>query len=60
VYDEGAGEIVPGARVEHAIFGEGKVLALEGQGDQARAIVFFPEVGQKKLVLKFARLRRID
>jgi DNA helicase-2/ATP-dependent DNA helicase PcrA len=46
--------------VEHAIFGEGKVLALEGQGDQARAIVFFPEVGQKKLVLKFARLRRID
>ncbi|MDQ7040465.1 MAG: UvrD-helicase domain-containing protein [Rhodothermus sp.] len=60
VYDEGIGEIVPGARVEHPMFGEGKVLTLEGQGDQARAVVFFPEVGQKKLVLKFARLRRID
>ncbi len=60
VYDEEAGEIVPGARVEHPMFGEGKVLTLEGQGEQARAVVFFPEVGQKKLVLKFARLRRID
>lgn len=60
VYDEEASEIVPGARVEHPLFGEGKVLTREGQGEQARAVVFFPEVGQKKLVLKFARLRRID
>ncbi len=60
VLSEDPDEIVPGVRVVHALFGEGKVLALEGEGDAARAIVFFPEVGQKKLVLKFARLRRID
>lgn len=61
VYDEGeGGGIVPGVRVEHHQFGQGKVLSVEGRGDRARATVFFKEVGQKKLVLKFARLRRIE
>ena len=60
VYDEGeGGEIRPGIEVEHQQFGEGKVLSVEGEGLQARAVVFFPSVGQKKLVLRFARLRRI-
>jgi len=57
IYDEGEGEIVAGVRVEHQQFGEGKVLATEGRGDQAKAVVFFQSVGQKKLVLKYARLR---
>ena len=59
VYDEGQGEIVAGVRVEHQQFGEGKVLATEGAGDQAKAVVFFRSVGQKKLVLKYARLQVI-
>ena len=59
VYDEDESEIVPGVRVEHEHFGEGKVLSVEGAGDQAKAVVFFNGVGQKKLVLKFARLRCI-
>lgn len=59
VYDEEEGEIVPGARVEHEVFGDGKVLSMEGTGDQIRAVVFFNEVGQKKMALRFARLRRI-
>ncbi len=60
VFDEGeGGGLVPGALVEHEVFGEGKVLALEGNGQQAKATVFFPDVGQKKLVLRFARLRLI-
>ena len=59
VYDEGYSEVVPGARVEHPLFGEGKILSMEGTGDQAKAVVFFPQVGQKKLVLKYAKLRRI-
>ena len=46
-------------QVEHHLFGLGKVLAVEGRGDQAKATVFFKEVGQKKLVLKFARLQRV-
>ena len=57
VYDEGEQEIVPGVRVEHEQFGEGKVLSVEGTGEQTKAVVFFNGVGQKKLVLKFARLR---
>ncbi|HLE56018.1 MAG TPA: 3'-5' exonuclease, partial [Rhodothermia bacterium] len=51
--------IVAGMRVKHELFGSGKVLAIEGKGDQARATVFFNRVGQKKLVLKFAKLRQI-
>ena len=60
VYDEGEQSIVPGVRVEHEQFGEGKVLSVEGAGEQAKAVVFFSGVGQKKLVLKFARLRCVD
>ena len=60
VYDEGQGEVVPGARVEHAKFGEGKVQSVEGEGEKATAVVFFgSDVGNKKLKLKFARLRII-
>ena len=60
VYEEGeGGGIVPGVVVEHDVFGEGKVLSLEGRGEQRKAIVFFKEVGQKKLMLRFAKLRRI-
>lgn len=60
VYDEGQGEIAPGVRVEHSKFGEGKVLSMEGEGDKATAVVFFGnEIGQKKLKLKYAQLRRV-
>ena len=59
VYDEGQGEISPGVRVEHRKFGEGKVLSMDGQGEKATAVVFFEDVGQKKLKLKYARLRRV-
>ena len=51
--------IVQGDRVAHDTFGEGKVLAMEGSGERAKATIFFKSVGQKKLALKFAKLRRI-
>lgn len=58
VYEAGeGGEIVPGIMVAHEQFGEGKVLSVEGTGAQTKASVFFREYGQKKLVLKFARLQ---
>ncbi len=60
VYEEGIQPIVPGVQVEHATFGVGKVIALEGQGDRSTATVFFPDIGQKKLKLKFARLQVVD
>ena len=46
----------PGAVVTHKIFGQGKVLKVEGEGDSRAAIIFFPKSGEKKLLLKFAQL----
>ena len=45
-----------GDTVLHAKFGKGKVLALEGSAPNEKATVFFPSVGQKQLLLKFAKL----
>lgn len=49
--------IVAGAEVEHARFGKGKVLKVEGVAPDLKATVFFPKAGQKQLLLKFAKLR---
>lgn len=46
-----------GMEVEHAKFGKGKVVALEGDGGNKKATVFFQQVGQKQLLLKFAKLK---
>jgi len=46
-----------GSRVSHESFGRGKIVALDGRGEQARAIVDFEGVGRKHLMLKFAHLR---
>ncbi|MBN2173177.1 MAG: UvrD-helicase domain-containing protein [Bacteroidales bacterium] len=46
-----------GAEVEHARFGKGKVISLEGVGVNKKATVFFKNVGQKQLLLKYAKLR---
>jgi DNA helicase-2/ATP-dependent DNA helicase PcrA len=46
-----------GQQVQHAAFGSGRVVALDGRGEQARAIVDFEGVGRKHLMLKFAHLR---
>jgi DNA helicase-2/ATP-dependent DNA helicase PcrA len=43
--------------VEHERFGKGKVIGIEGIGPNKKATVFFPEIGQKQLLLKFAKLR---
>ncbi|MBW8067737.1 MAG: DNA helicase II, partial [Ferrovum sp.] len=45
-----------GQRVRHDKFGEGVVLAREGQGDEGRVQVNFRDVGTKWLALAFARL----
>ncbi|WP_295856117.1 UvrD-helicase domain-containing protein [uncultured Xylophilus sp.] len=45
-----------GLQVFHAKFGEGTVLAVEGNGDDARAQVNFPRHGVKWLALSVAKL----
>jgi len=46
-----------GQRVVHEDFGAGRILALDGRGENARAIVEFDSVGRKHLMLKYANLR---
>jgi DNA helicase-2/ATP-dependent DNA helicase PcrA len=49
-----------GLAVFHTKFGEGKVLAIEGAGPDARAQVNFPRHGTKWLALSVAKLTVVD
>ena len=48
-----------GMEVEHERFGFGKVVHMEGAKPDLKATIFFEELGQKQLLLKFAKLRII-
>ena len=52
--------IKAGITVFHNKFGEGKVLAVEGQGDDARAQVSFGRHGTKWLALAIAKLTVVE
>jgi ATP-dependent DNA helicase UvrD/PcrA len=45
-----------GSRVRHASLGEGIVLDLEGEGEQAKLAVFFKRAGKRRLVARYANL----
>ena len=47
-----------GMTVEHPKYGTGTVVRREGEGDDAKITVSFPRYGLKKLVEKFAGLKR--
>lgn len=49
-----------GMEVEHERFGFGKVINLEGNKPDVKATIFFKELGQKQLLLKFAKLRIVN
>lgn len=49
-----------GMEVEHERFGFGKVINLEGNKPDIKATIFFKELGQKQLLLKFAKLRIVN
>jgi DNA helicase-2/ATP-dependent DNA helicase PcrA len=49
-----------GDDVRHAKFGEGVILLIEGDGDKAEAVVRFPSVGEKRLLLAWSPLERIS
>jgi DNA helicase-2/ATP-dependent DNA helicase PcrA len=48
--------IIPGIDVEHEKFGLGHVLTIEGEGNNKKAIIFFDGIGQKTLLLQYAKL----
>lgn len=49
--------IMVGMEVFHDRFGRGKVLTIEGKGENRKASVFFNNSGTKTLILRFAKLR---
>ncbi len=49
--------LVTGMEVEHPKFGKGKVVAIEGTGPNKKATVFFNGIGNKNLLLRFAKLK---
>lgn len=49
--------LVAGMEIEHPKFGKGKVVAVEGAGPNKKATVFFKNIGNKNLLLRFARLK---
>ena len=48
-----------GDHVEHAIFGEGEIMALSGSGENQRVGVLFKDGLKKKLIVKFAKLKKL-
>ena len=50
-------ELKVGMRVEHDRFGYGKVVSIEGNGSDKKALIDFSGVGQKHLLLRFAKLK---
>lgn len=48
-----------GCVIEHERFGIGKVVRLEGAGENLKATVSFENAGQKQLLVKFARFKVI-
>ena len=46
--------------VMHEKFGKGQILKLEGQWPETKAIIQFEKAGNKSLLLKFARLQRLQ
>ena len=48
-----AGDFPPGTRVLHATFGEGPVVASEGEGGRKKLTIDFPGWGRKTVVARF-------
>ena len=53
-------EIEIGDLVKHQKWGEGTVLSKIGHDDNTKVVVVFPEAGQKKLLVKYAKLKKVQ
>ncbi len=50
----------PGMEVQHGKFGQGKVIVVDGNAHERKATVFFQDIGQKVLLLKYAKLKILN
>ena len=55
----GKAEITVGDRVKHPKLGEGDVLDIHPFGEETCAVISFETLGQKKVILKYAKLKVI-
>jgi DNA helicase-2/ATP-dependent DNA helicase PcrA len=53
-------EVSEGDMIEHQRFGVGKVIKVEGKGENTKATVEFKNSGTKQLLLKFAKFKIIE
>ena len=49
-----------GDQVQHPRWGVGTVMLRSGSGEDGKAVVVFPEEGQKKLLLRYAKLKKVS
>jgi len=54
-----AGEYTVGDKVNHPTFGEGRVVSIKSEGDEAVIVVGFPDKGIKKLLAQYAKLEKL-
>ena len=55
----GDGEFFPGMKVRHPMFQVGVVRSVEGRGENGKVTVYFPRFGEKKLIVKHAKLTNV-
>ncbi len=55
----GTQRLAEGDLIEHMRFGRGKVLKVEGTGENEKATVEFENIGTKQLLLKFAKYNKL-
>ena len=51
-------QIQPGDHVKHSKFGQGQILHRTGSGDETKLVVSFAEEGEKRLLAKYAKLKK--
>jgi Superfamily I DNA and RNA helicases len=59
VRDNGDLTLAAGDRIRHTDFGEGKVVAVTGQGSKSIAEVQFDQAGRKRLLIKIAPIEKL-
>lgn len=53
-------QLKAGQRIEHNRFGSGKILEISGNATDLKAKISFDDHGEKILILKYAKIRKLD
>ena len=53
-------QLKAGQRIEHNRFGYGKILEMTGNATDLKAKISFDDYGEKILILKYAKIRKLD